>query len=212
MIEHQGEVGDDERGADDSAAAGLSARCLAGWVHRLAGIDTTAADAELIDRISELERLKSACAAAQAALTVAFVASRTDDLTTAQARDERVHRSITAQVALARRDSPVRGGRHVGLAKVLTREMPHAYQALRTGRISEWRATLLVRETACLSADDRGLVDTELADRYGQHGGSGNRARRRCGSRNAWTPNTASPGTARPPLTGGSASDRPRTP
>ena len=86
-------------------------------------------------------------------------------MTTAQARDERVHRSNAAQVALARRDSPIRGGRHVGLAKALIHEMPHAYTALSAGLISEWRATLLVRETACLSADDRRIVDAELADR-----------------------------------------------
>jgi hypothetical protein len=66
---------------------------------------------------------------------------------------------------LARRESPVRGGRHVGLATALIREMPNAYTALRAGQISEWRATLLVRETACLSADDRRTVDRELAGR-----------------------------------------------
>ena len=35
---------------------------------------------------------------------------------------------VGAQIALARRDSPVRGGRHLGLAKALVREMPHALE------------------------------------------------------------------------------------
>lgn len=143
----------------------LSAGRLAGWVDQLAGVDVNAADADLIDQITELERVKSACAAARATLTVAFVASRTAGLTPAQAKDQQAHRSISAQVALARRDSPVRGGRHVGLAKALIREMPQTFAALRSGVISEWRATVLVRETACLSAADRGTVDAELADR-----------------------------------------------
>jgi hypothetical protein len=48
--------------------------------------------------------------------------------------------------------------------------MPHTYAALRTGQISEWRATLLTRETACLTAADRTAVDTELAGRLGSMG------------------------------------------
>jgi hypothetical protein len=64
---------------------------------------------------------------------------------------------------LARRDSPHRGGRHLGLAKALVEEMPHTLAALTAGHISEWRATLLVRETAGLSRADRSRVDAELA-------------------------------------------------
>ena len=41
-------------------------------------------------------------------------------------------------------------------------EMPHTLALLRSGRLNEWRATLLVRETACLSATDRGIVDRRL--------------------------------------------------
>ena len=155
-----------------SAAADLPSAVLAEWVERVGVIGTGGSDAELIDQIAQLERLKSACAAAQAALSVAFVASRTAGLTEKEIKDERVHRSIAAQVALARRDSPFRGGRHVGLAKALVREMPNTYAALRAGEISEWRATLLVRETACLTVADRQQVDAELA---GKLGGMGDR-------------------------------------
>jgi hypothetical protein len=51
----------------------------------------------------------------------------------------------------------------VGLATVLRREMPFTRMALRHGHISEWRATLMVRETACLSLEHRMLVDQEIA-------------------------------------------------
>ncbi|WP_219414514.1 HNH endonuclease [Pseudonocardia nigra] len=41
--------------------------------------------------------------------------------------------------------------------------MPHTLAALERGIISEWRATLLVRETACLSAEHRREIDAQLA-------------------------------------------------
>jgi hypothetical protein len=44
----------------------------------------------------------------------------------------------------------------------LVREMPYTYQALAQGRLNEWRATILVRETACLAVEDRAAVDREL--------------------------------------------------
>ena len=65
-------------------------------------------------------------------------------------------------MALARRDSPARGGRHLGLAKALVHEMPHTLAALECGALSEWRATLIVRESACLDLEDRRVLDAEL--------------------------------------------------
>jgi hypothetical protein len=40
--------------------------------------------------------------------------------------------------------------------------MPHTLAALEAGRLSEWRATLIVRESACLEVDDRRALDAEL--------------------------------------------------
>jgi hypothetical protein len=75
----------DERVQDDSDV--LSADHLAAWVDNLALVDINAPDAALIDQISQLERLKCACAAAQASLTVAFVTSQTAGLSAAEARE-----------------------------------------------------------------------------------------------------------------------------
>ena len=55
---------------------------------------------------------------------------------------------------MARRDSPARGTRHLGLAQAFV-EMPRAAAAFTAGQVSEWRVTLAVRETACLSRQDR---------------------------------------------------------
>lgn len=93
--------------------APLSSTDLANLVEWLSKVDTTAHDAELIDQITQLERMKSACAAAQATLTLSFVASQSGAVSAGKARDDRIHRSIAGQIALARRDSPFRGGRHV---------------------------------------------------------------------------------------------------
>jgi hypothetical protein len=122
-------------------------------------------DAELIEQIELLERLKGACAARQARLAVAF-----DDSQRAKQRAQglpvrQFGRGVAEQIALARRVAPTQGARHLGLAKALVREMPHTMAALGAGHVSEWTATVAVRETACLTADDRRRVDAELADR-----------------------------------------------
>ena len=40
--------------------------------------------------------------------------------------------------------------------------MPHTLEALECGALSEWRATLIVRESACLDVEDRRTLDAEL--------------------------------------------------
>ena len=122
-------------------------------------------DAVRIDLIASLEALKGAAAAAQARITVAFDASQRAEQAARGVPAQEQGRGIAGQVALARKDSPVKGSRHLGLAKALVREMPHTLRALSRGDISEWRATLLVRETAVLSSEHRSEVDRRLSTR-----------------------------------------------
>ena len=119
-------------------------------------------DGERIDQIAALERLKRAAAAAQARVTAAFAASQRAGQEAAGVRRQRLGRGVGDQVALARRESPARGGRLLGLAAALTAEMPHTLAALSRGDIGEWAATCLVRETAVLSVADRREVDARL--------------------------------------------------
>ena len=84
-------------------------------------------------------------------------------------------RSVNAEIALARRDSHASGSRHVGVAEALVQEMPCTMAALESGELSEWRATIVVRETACLSREDRARVDAELDARPGGMTKLGNR-------------------------------------
>jgi hypothetical protein len=125
-------------------------------------VDTAADEAELIDAIAHLERLKAAAAAQQARLTAAFDAARRAHEAARGMSAENRGRGIASEVALAGGDSPARGGRHLGFAKALVHEMPHTLAALEAGVLSEWRATIVVRESACLDVDDRRQLDDEL--------------------------------------------------
>jgi hypothetical protein len=130
----------------------------------------------MIDQLRELEDLKSLAAAKQAQITIAFDAQQRREQAAAGVPPEEQGAGVAAQVALARRESPARGGRLLGLAKALGTEMPHTLAALRSGQLNEWRATLVVKETACLSAEDRCAVDEEIAADTGILTGCGDRA------------------------------------
>lgn len=119
-------------------------------------------ESALIDGIAALERLKAAAAARQARLTAALDATRRAAEAAAGMAAGRRGRGVAAEVALARRDSPARGSRHLGFAKALVHEMPHTLAALEAGALSEWRATIVVRESACLDVADRRRLDAEL--------------------------------------------------
>lgn len=116
----------------------------------------------LVEAIAALEHLKAAAAARQARLSVALDTARREAEAAAGIPAARRGRGVAAEVALARRESPARGGRYLGLARALVLEMPHTMSALENGLLSEWRATLVVRESACLDVDDRRLLDAEL--------------------------------------------------
>lgn len=146
---------------------------LSGLLERLQGAVPAADDRERVDLLTVLEAIKSGAAAAQARVTVELDAARRAEEAGRGVPAKEQGRGVASEVALARKDSPVKGARHLGLAKALVREMPHTLRALATGEISEWRATVMVRETATLSAEHRGRVDERLAGRLGGLGDRG---------------------------------------
>ena len=137
--------------------------------------DPAADERSLIARIGALERLKSAAAAAQARAAAAFEEVRKAAESDAGVPARRRGRGVAAEIALARQDSPARGSRHLGFAKALVDEMPHTLAALEGGILSEWRATLIVRESACLDLEDRRTLDTEMCGDPGRLIGLGDR-------------------------------------
>ncbi|WP_091424132.1 HNH endonuclease signature motif containing protein [Arthrobacter sp. OV608] len=129
----------------------------------------------MIDQMRELEDVKSAAAAKQARIAVAYdLATRQEQAAAGVPADE-LGAGVGAEIALARRESPSRGARLLGLGKALV-EMPHTFAALESGQLNEWRATLAVKETACLSVEDRTAVDEEIAADTGTLAGCGDRA------------------------------------
>ncbi|WP_436702309.1 DUF222 domain-containing protein [Nocardioides sp. BYT-33-1] len=140
----------------------LDAAEVRSYADRLLASRREGSAAELVDLIAALEELKSTACAVQAEASVAFDARRRCEQAQAGVPSRRQGRGIAAEVALARRESPHHGQRLRGLAKVLVAEMPHTLARLRDGSLNEFRATLLARETGCLTADQRAFVDEEL--------------------------------------------------
>nr|WP_254362942.1 DUF222 domain-containing protein [Pseudarthrobacter phenanthrenivorans] len=129
-----------------------------------------------IDQIRELEDVKSALAAKQARIAAALEVQRRQERAAAGVPADEQGAGVGAEIALARRESPSRGGTLLGLAKALTTGMPRTLAALQSGQLNEWRATLIVKETVCLSPEDRWAVDQELAADTGTFDGAGDRA------------------------------------
>ncbi|WP_307031090.1 HNH endonuclease [Arthrobacter globiformis] len=162
-------------------AAGASAT-TPGWF--LPAVDLTADNAALIDQVRVYENFKCWAAGQQARLAVAFEARLRQESTDRPplaaedlGKDRGKDRDLGAaeQIALARGESPNRGHRLLGTAKALV-QMPHAQAALDTGQLNEERVMLVVKETACLSVEDRTAVDEELAADTGTFTGAGTRA------------------------------------
>ena len=115
-----------------------------------------------MDLLGELEAVKGAVTATQARLAVAL------DLATraAEAREgvraERRGRGVPNQVGPAMQSSPHAGASFLSTARTWVTEMPRTFDALRSGVLSPWRATLLVRETSHLSAEHRAWIDEEI--------------------------------------------------
>jgi hypothetical protein len=132
--------------------------------------DAVADQAGLVARIAELERSKSAAAAEQARLSVELDTARRAAEAARGVPAAKRGKGLGSEIALARLASPNQGGRHLGFARALVNEMPHTLAALAAGVLTEWRATLIVRESACLSVEDRrqGVSDGLCRSRMSQ--------------------------------------------
>jgi hypothetical protein len=121
-----------------------------------------AAQAEWVDLLAELEAVKNTVTAVQGRLAVALEEATKADEARQGVRAERRGRGVPNQVGAALRCSPHAGGSFLGAARVWVTQMPFTFEALRTGVLSSWRATLLVRETSHLSMKDRARIDEEI--------------------------------------------------
>jgi hypothetical protein len=118
--------------------------------------------AQWVDLLGELEAMKNTVTATQARLAVALEEATKADEARQGVRAERRGRGVPSQVGSAMQASPHAGGSFLGTARVWVTQMPHTFDALRTGVLSSWRATLMVRETSHLSVEDRARIDEEI--------------------------------------------------
>ena len=164
-----GDAGSIEYMFESSAAAASKGMCpevIAGWRNLLASEvagPSGLGDGARIDTIRMLEELVCVATAAQASLAAELDESQRAEQAAQGVPAAQQGRGVAAQVALARRESHHRGQRHLGLAKIVATELPHTWAAWRAGRITEWKATLIARETACLTREDRATVDAAVA-------------------------------------------------
>ena len=119
-------------------------------------------DAGRIDAIRALEDLKNAACAAQVVLAVGFARSQRAEQARRGVPVDRGGRGVAEQVALARRESPHAGAVFLGVATMLVAEMPRTLAAMSQGVLSEYRARVVVQESACLTRQVRGEIDERV--------------------------------------------------
>ncbi|MGU3291886.1 DUF222 domain-containing protein [Williamsia sp. M5A3_1d] len=149
---------------------------LQSFLTSLGDLDAAITESAAVDRIALLEAIKAGCAAAQAVETMRLEELRVEAETAAGVPKSRQGRGLASEVALARKASGSSGGRYLGFARALMREMPHTRAALASGALTEWRATILVRETAHLTPRDRGEIDRRICADTSSLEGVGDRA------------------------------------
>lgn len=140
------------------------------FMARLAVASPAGTDEERIDRIAALEGLKSSAAAAQAGDLVSFADSQLDDQANRGVLAKDRGRGIASQIGLACRHSPHRASRLLSTARALLADLPETLEALRRGKTTEFRATLVAKETAILDDRQRRRVDAELGPRLHELG------------------------------------------
>ena len=130
--------------------------------HLLAGPPSGASEGELVDWIARLEEIKCTAEAVQAEAALRLEETARARQAKAGVPARKLGEGVASQIALARRVSPAKGAKLLGLAKILLVEMPHTFRLMKAGLFSQWQATILARETACLTLDDRRVIDSEL--------------------------------------------------
>ena len=144
-------------------AAEITTDELHTMLHRISTADGPATDTDRIDALRALEELKCAAEGLQAQVTADLAEARRVKDETAGVPPERRGRGLGHQIGLARRESPWRATRHLHLATIAAKELPHAYAALRAGKITEHHLTVLAPETTCLTREHREHIDQLVA-------------------------------------------------
>src|SRR5690625_858230 len=136
----------------------------------LAALEGATDQAEAIDFLAELEKLKSTAAAAQARVTAVLEKLRHEEEAARGVPKARRGKGLDGEIALARGESPARGTKSLNLAGALTTDLPHTMTALTNGRIREEHAQVVAQGTSWLSPEHRREVDALIAEQLGSLG------------------------------------------
>ncbi|RYC13195.1 HNH endonuclease [Nocardioides zhouii] len=132
----------------------------------LSGLTPTGLPSDHLDQLEALQRVKSAVATAQVAVTATFAdAADTEDARVDGRRTPPRAMSIGAEVGLATLASPHTGEQRVLLSRRLRDDLPHTLAALARGELTEDRAYAVAREVAHLTPDQRRQVDEDVEPR-----------------------------------------------
>lgn len=132
---------------------------------RLALPRPDASDAERLELIRALEDLTRSAAAAHAVLADEFDRSQRAAQQAEGVAADRVGAGVGDDLALAGKVSPARSSNRLACSRALTREMPQTLAALAAGVIDAAQAEIITRATACLSPEDRAVLDEQLTGR-----------------------------------------------
>ena len=140
------------------------------WHATLSALPPARTEEEAIDRITALEELNAASAAAQAKETLTFDMHRRNREAEEGVPNRRQGRGLGAEIGLARRVSRARGSQLLGFSRTLIMDLPCTYASLKSGQISEEKARVVAKETGWLPRDKRQQVDERMSERLAQVG------------------------------------------
>ncbi|WP_166971152.1 HNH endonuclease [Brevibacterium atlanticum] len=135
------------------------------WRRSLSELPPATTEEEAVDRITALEELNSASAAAQARETLTFDMLRRNREAEDGVVSRKQGRGVGAEVALARKVSRSRGAALLKFSRTLLMDLPKTYQAMKGGDISEEKARVVAKESDWLPREKKQELDERMAER-----------------------------------------------
>lgn len=140
------------------------------WRTRLSELPPATTEEEAIDRITALEELTAAGAAAQARETLTFDMLRRNREAEDGVASKKQGLGVGAEVGLARKVSRYRGDGLLKFSRTLLMDLPHTYAAMKGGDISEEKARVVAKESDWLPREKKHELDERMAERLPEVG------------------------------------------
>ncbi|MGO3069924.1 MAG: DUF222 domain-containing protein [Brevibacterium linens] len=140
------------------------------WRDSLSEMPPAATEEEAIDRITALEELTSACAAAQARETLTFDMHRKNREAEDGVPSKKQGLGVGAEIGLARKVSRHRGNALLKFSRTLLLDLPNVYSAMKGGDISEEKARTVAKESDWLPREKKHELDERMAERLAEVG------------------------------------------